>query len=691
MLANFQKVIMPSRVTDRLSAARRQRFVGRDAECTLFTVALATAELPVQVLHIFGPGGVGKTTLLREFSHLAEQAQVPAHYLDARNFDPAPDSFLAALNVALPTLAQSTRRAILIDTYELLAPLDAWLREIFLPQLSAEVLIVIASRDAPTAPWLADAGLESLLRVIALRNLSPDESRAYLDKRAVPAPQHDAVLDFTHGHPLALSLVADVFAQRPGFEFQPERAPDVIKTLLEQFANKVPGPAHRAALEACVLVRLTTESLLCELLAMPEPHELFDWLRGLSFIQAGPQGIFPHDLAREAMAADLRWRNPDWYRELHQRARNYYIAHFQQTNGAEQQRVLTDYIFLHRDNPVVRSLFQWQESGTTITDALQDADRAAIVEMVARNEGAASARIAAHWLARQPHGAIVLREPGQSPAGFLQMVALDRAMPDDLETDPGARAAVAYLKHHAPLRPGEIATHFRFWMARDTHQQPSPIQSLIFILIVRHYLTMPKLAFTFIPCAQPEFWAAGFAYGDLPRLTDADFEIGRKKFGVYGHDWRARPPMAWLALMAEREVGTSAPTPTPIQSLIVLSQEEFAAAVRVALRDYAQAETLSASPLLQSRVVVHASGVDTPTSARIAALRALIIQAADALQATPRHAKLYRALYHTYIQPAPTQEQAAELLDVPFSTFRRHLKDGIEHIVEQLWQKEIGE
>jgi hypothetical protein len=123
----------------------------------------------------------------------------------------------------------------------------------------------------------------------------------------------------------------------------------------------------------------------------------------------------------------------------------------------------------------------------------------------------------------------------------------------------------------------------------------------------------------------------------------------------------------------------------------VLSQEEFAAAVRVALRDYAQAEPLSASPLLQSRVVVHASGVAAPASARVAALRALIVQATDALQATPRHAKLYRALYHTYIQPAPTQEQAAELLDLPFSTFRRHLKDGIEHIVEQLWQKEIGE
>ena len=34
--------------------------------------------------------------------------------------------------------------------------------------------------------------------------------------------------------------------------------------------------------------------------------ELFEWLRNLSFIESGPLGLFPHDLAREALVADLR-------------------------------------------------------------------------------------------------------------------------------------------------------------------------------------------------------------------------------------------------------------------------------------------------------------------------------------------------------------------------------------------------
>jgi hypothetical protein len=52
--------------------------------------------------------------------------------------------------------------------------------------------------------------------------------------------------------------------------------------------------------------------------------------------------------------------------------------------------------------------------------------------------------------------------------------------------------------------------------------------------------------------------------------------------------------------------------------------------------------------------------------------------------------KLYRALYHTYLQPAATQELAAELLDLPFSTYRRHLKASIERLTALLWQQELA-
>lgn len=75
---------------------------------------------------------------------------------------------------------------------------------------------------------------------------------------------------------------------------------------------------------------------------------------------------------------------------------------------------------------------------------------------------------------------------------------------------------------------------------------------------------------------------------------------------------------------------------------------------------------------------------------RINVLQNLVKQAVESLQSSPRDEKLYRAVYRTYLNPAPTQEQAAELLDLPFSTYRRHLKAGMTRVADILWQREIS-
>ncbi len=714
---------MSSSLAERLNAARHSRFVGRANELKLFESAIlpqrdkpilegtgstpddanAAIELPFHVLHIFGPGGVGKTTLLSQFTRICQQAQIPAIYIDARNIEPASESFLSALRFVMNLTpndspfqvlaSKSERHVLLIDTYETLAPLDEWLREVFLPQLPANILVVMAGRHSPSAAWRADPGWQALLHILPLRNLSPEESSTYLTRRAVPLTEHREILDFTYGYPLALSLVADVFAQRGDIHFQPNAVPDVIKALLEKFVQHVPSPAHRMALEACALVRLITETLLARMLEMPDVHELFEWLRGLSFMEPGQLGLFPHDLAREVLIADLRWRNPDWYIELHGRARTYYTSRLGQTQGQEQHRILFDYIFLHRDNPAVRPRFTWQENSTLLTDTLRQTDQPALLKMVTQYEGEESARLLAHWLQRQPQGVLVFRDAEQQPAGFVMMVALHQARSEDLSVDPAASSAWHYLQKNAPLRTGEGATLFRFWMARDTYQTVSPTQSLIFINFVQHHRLTTGLAFTFFTCAEPEDWAVMFAYADLARIPEADFEVGGRCYGAYGHDWRVLPMKAWQDLLAQREIAASAQviqTPVKSEPLVVLSQPEFVGAVRDALQDFARPDALQNNPLLRSRLVMEQIAANAEANERIAALQSLVQEAAQSLESSPREAKYYRALYHTYLHPARTQEQAAELLDLPFSTFRRHLKNGLIRVAEILWHREIS-
>ena len=701
---------MSPSLANRLSEARHARFVGRDGERSVFESALRAEALPFFILHIFGPGGVGKSTLLQEFALLSEQRGAHPVYLDARHIDLSPDSFVKALGtslglkngISIPDLldAAPQRTVILIDTYEILAPLDNWLRTTFLPQLPDTVLTVLAGRYPPNAAWQGDVGWQDLVRVISLRNLSHEESRNFLNKRGLPEDHYQGILEFTHGHPLALSLVAELFTQRGHVGLHPEESPDVIKTLMERFVQQVPGPAHRAALEASALVRVTTETLLGELLAMPTSgtasegvHALFEWLRELSFIESSVEGIFPHDLARETLAADLRWRNPDWYVELHNRARKYYTERLSLTSGLTQQQLMLDTVFLHRENSVIRSFFDWQTTGSMIPYMMEESDIPLLEKMVIDHEGEASAEIAFHWFKKYPQYVTVWRDVDGQPLGFISSLPLHAMSQEDenLDLDPAVKSTRQYLANNAPLRSNEIATLFRFWMDRDTYQGVSPTQSLIFIQVAKHYLTTPGLAFTFFPCAEPDFWTAILSYAELTRLPDADFEVGGIHYGIYGHDWRVMSPAVWIGLLAQKEIGGTgqATLPPTVEQPIFLSRDDFSNAVKQALHDFTRPAALSGNPLLRSRLVSDAAIKGSGERNEI--LKSKIKEVAELLRIHPRDEKLFRALDHTYFHPAPTQEAAAEQLGLPFSTYRRHLTSGIQRLTELLWQQELGE
>ena len=696
---------MTSRIADRLAAGRRKHFVGRQGEVSLFRLAIAADQLPFHVLYVTGRGGVGKTTLLHRYISIAtEEFRFPSGIIDARNVEPTPVAFGNALRALLQLpleaspvehLGQLPSRFILcIDTYESLETLEEWIREEFIPQLPANVLVVLAGRNHPPNEWRTDPGWQELVRIQPLRNLQTEESREYLTGRSIPGDQQQAVLDFTYGHPLALSLVADVFAYHGNIHFTPELQPDIVKMLLERFLQRVPGPAHRVALEACALVRVTTETLLAEMVGLPGTHELFHWLRSLSFVESAADGLFPHDLTREALVADLRWRNPDWYIELHRRARSYYATRLQHAQSHDQQRLLFDYTYLHRDNPVMRQMFLWQGVGNALADFSRKSDFPQLLQMVQRHEGDQSAELAAFWFQRQPEGVLVLRTPQGIPVGFLMTLSLEQMTPEDRQRDPATSACWAYLQQHAPLRTGERATLFRYWMAADGYQDISPVQSSAFINVGRYYLTTPNLAFTFFPCANPDFWTQGFTYIDLHRLPEADYSVAGHRFGVYGHDWRAVPPMQWLAVLAERETaganvaGKGEKLPAMPQ-IIVLSKDAFDEAVQAAIKQFTAPDRLQGNPLLRSRLVQEDER-STSTATAVEVLQEVIQAAAEQLQANPKEEKFYRAVYRTYLHPAISQERAAELLDIPFSTYRRHLKSGLERIQDILWQRELA-
>jgi hypothetical protein len=222
-------------------------------------------------------------------------------------------------------------------------------------------------------------------------------------------------------------------------------------------------------------------------------------------------------------------------------------------------------------------------------------------------------------------------------------------------------------------------------MERDAYQAVSPAINLTATNSVTYWMTHPRLAWNFITMAQPDFWQPHFSSINIQRSPEADFEIDGRRYGIFSHDWRVEPASAW---QMKRQLSTqlSPPEPgKPAPALLVLSQPEFAEAVRQSLRDYTRPDLLAANPLMRSRLVVTAA--EPPASP--ATLQALLRQATLTLTGNSKDEKLYRAIYHTYLEPAPSQERAAELLDLPFSTYRYHLANGLKRIVEWLWQREL--
>lgn len=120
-----------------------------------------------------------------------------------------------------------------------------------------------------------------------------------------------------------------------------------------------------------------------------------------------------------------------------------------------------------------------------------------------------------------------------------------------------------------------------------------------------------------------------------------------------------------------------------------LSKPEFEAALRDALRFLDRPEALRQNPLLHSKIVTeNTQEADATPKARSLVLQHLIRETVIGLQGHPKRERGYRALRHTYLQPVLTQEKAAEILDLPFSTYRRHLAEGIALLTETLWLEE---
>jgi hypothetical protein len=688
----------------RLDRERVRRFVGRAAELDVFSTWLTAGSF--SVLWVYGPGGIGKSTLLRAFAEAARNAGYLLAQIDGARVMPTPDGIGAAVWESLSDgidahfeLAYGRTPAkpsvIMIDAAERLQPVEGWLREDFLPALPAETRVIIAGRRPPDAAWRSDPGWRDLLRVMPLRNFSPDQTRTLLKIEGMPTNLLDQVMTLTHGHPLAVSLLIDAVRRSgPGIDV-PESLqdlPDVVTALLGRIVEHAPTGRHRAALQVSAHAAATTEPLLRTALPAEaeEASELWEWLRDLSIMEETQAGIFPHDVARDVLEADLRRRDPDTYADIHRRLRGYLVDQVKASAGNPDalQQAVADLLFLIRDHPVAGAYWYWDALEGCPGQPAQPSQFDVMIAMTSETQGEQQAELAAHWLGRQPEAFRVFEGPDGEIGGYAARLALHLASPEDIEADPGTAAMWRYAQQHHPPRPGELVLGWRFVVDRDPDERHPRLAGTMFgAWHVIDILLRGPTAWEFDACyTDLDYWERFFNHFDFVHLPEADYHIGPSRYVTFGHDWRRVGVADWLEVTAARELGEQVTITAP-EPAAMLSHEEFASSVKQALRSLHQPQALLRNPLMASSMVQNELR-EHPDHRPDQVLRGLIINAAQVVKADPRAEAQYRVLDRTYLHPAPSQEKAAELLDLSFSTYRRYRDRGIEAITGWLWDRD---
>lgn len=679
----------------RLNAARRRAFVGRRSEIELFREAISNEVPSFVVLHVHGPGGIGKTALLRRLVGEAEAADRTALLLDARHVDASPQGFMTSLALALDAelddpiavLRGIGDPVLLVDTYERLSPLDGWVRESLLPRLPERAVVVLASREPPMSEWHDDPAWGELLRVVALRDLAVGDARTLLEVRSVQPSHQDRVLELARGHPLALVLVAEVLRHDGTIPSSLAELPEVIDGLLERFLQHLPSDIHRQALYAVAHAGVATEALLRDTVTDGASAEVFDWLRGLSFTEATADGVAVHELVSDALNAELQWRDPDGWAALHTAVTHHLGKRLATASGSQRSQAMLELLQLFRFNPITRRFFDWHPTQQLWLEAATADDHDAIVALARRHEGEVSAELARYWLQRQPDAFTVFRSvAGDVPQGFVAHLLLET--PDEeLDVDPVVSAIWHHVRARAPLRSGEQLRIVRFWVARETYQGIAT-HHLVSARTSLDWTSTARMSWSFAVLSDAAFYEPIFTFIDFHRPPELQIELDGRTYGMFARDWRTTSRRTWEDLILDRRVNSTDPVTAPVhehERLLVLAHDEFVQAVRDALRSHSRPAGLAGNPLLRSRAVMQRADRRSPEDV----LRELLEDVVAGLSGHPSDEKKQRALELTYLRPAPNQEAAAERLGLPFSTYRRHLTAGLEHVTARLWELEL--
>jgi hypothetical protein len=329
-------------------------------------------------------------------------------------------------------------------------------------------------------------------------------------------------------------------------------------------------------------------------------------------------------------------------------------------------------MLLHKRSPLESQVRQLRDSGVLAVVPAAPADRAGVLELASAAEGPEPAQIYGRWIDAQPAGLYVARSETGVEAFSLHVYVSpeDNPIPDD----PVVRAVLDAIERRSPLRPGERVGINRGLGNRGAYQRDALSLLAGSVSSLVEWLSRP-VAWNVVTPLHEDFWRPFFEYLGFGVLARVRF--GADDMTAYGWDRRRLPLEEFLELTGRRELtGETGPPPAEVLRPAPLGRDAFEEAVRVALRDLNRPDRLATNALAGTALAPD--------------LRASLLAGIARLGDEPKGEPLRRVLDRTYLCGTPSQEAAAEVLGLPFSTYRRYLGRATARLVDLLWAVEVG-
>ncbi|MCU1369556.1 MAG: hypothetical protein JWO77_750 [Ilumatobacteraceae bacterium] len=639
-------------MADQLDA---ERFVGRTRTLALIGDGIS-GRSSTRIFHVHGPGGVGKSALLRAVEREARADGRSVVHLDGRLVPPTPDGL--AGEVARAAEAD----LLIIDEADELIPLRFELRQLLRTALSASTAVVLAGRAAPGREWF-DAGLDQVSAELVVRPLDNTEGRDLLGRYGVTeAAAVDQLLTWAAGYPLALTVGANLLGAPPeptpsngrmGAAATGDGLDDLILARLggREIADVDPdvldvacvAPAVDARLLAAVLPGRPTRSGLAQLRALSVSEQL------------GSRTTL-HRLVRSALRSRLKQSDPDRYRTIVLRV----AGHLRQRALTEDPMVALELASLI-ENPEVRLGFD--ASTSHYADFPRPGD---IEDLIAFSDHADTAWFARfrRWCEEQPRQVIAVRRATGELAA-MSVICMASEMPawaaDAIETGP-------FLRH--------VREHGQFELAAHMHdtiilEDPTDVAACAEVIRVGNAGAMVGAFGTRNPrymyCTASSWLTFDgtkpLGYEEVAELRRADDERELQTImSDFGPDGVAGQMYAIVLAEQQAEAPPSDTNPTGL-------------ALLDAVRAFHDDAALAASSLAPA---------DGPDAARAAAVRA---QVEDALVVAfgdgEADQRLRQAIERTYLDPDGGHGIAQRELHMSRSSFYRHLQKARQQLVDR--------